>query len=518
MAHLLHHLLVRSEASDPDKEAVVDKGRRISYSKFAAAARTCAAALEAQGLLRRDRVAIYLEKSFEEAASIFGVSMAGGVFVPINALLKPSQVGHILNDCGARYLITTHARWQSLREAGIDLASLERVLLVDEDVPAEERVMQGLYAREVAFRPKDRCIGTDLAAILYTSGSTGRPKGVMLSHDNLLAGSRIVCAYLGIRSDERILSILPFSFDYGLNQLITCVERGATIVLFTFKFGDEIVRAIVDERITGLAGVPTLWAVLTQGAPKFYKTRPETLRYLTNSGGAVPTETVRKIRETWPHVDLYLMYGLTEAFRSTYLPPSEVDRRPNSIGKAIPETEIFLLDAQGALCKPGEAGILVHRGPTVSMGYWNRPEETARVIKRNPLIPEHEGADLVCYSGDLVKMDEEGFLYFIGRNDAMIKCSGYRISPTEVEEVLMSTRKLAQAAAIGLPDPRSGERVYAIVVPVPGAHPTKDELLRHCARALPPHMVPGDVEFVSELPRSPNGKVDYKRLRAERIN
>lgn len=519
MDYLLHHLLERSEREHPGKEAVIDRDRRLSYARLAAAARACAAALVEHDARRRDRVAIHLDKSFEETAAIFGVSMADAVLVPVNALLKPAQVGHIADDCRARFLITTRARWDALVEAGVPLASVERVFLVDAEGPADagQRVVPHLYGREVAFQPKGACLGEDLAAILYTSGSTGRPKGVMLSHRNLLAGSRIVCTYLGIRHADRILSVLPFSFDYGLNQLITAVEKAATIVLLTFRFGDEIVRTIVEERVTGLAGVPTLWAVLTQGAPSFQKIRPESLRYLTNSGGAVPSETVKRIRETWPHAALFLMYGLTEAFRSTYLPPGEIDRRPTSIGRAIPETEIFLINACGERCRPGEPGTLIHRGPTVSMGYWNRPSETAQVLRRNPLVPEHEGADTVCFSGDLVKMDEDGYFYFIGRTDAMIKSSGYRISPTEVEEVLMATGKLAQAAVIGLPDPLAGEHVHAVVVPARGGATSRDELLVECARALPAHMVPREVEIAAELPRSPNGKVDYKRLRAERI-
>lgn len=515
MPYLLHHLLLESAAAHPDKEAIVDKDRRSSYAQFAAAARTCAATLKEHGLVRRDRVAIWLEKTFEKAASIFGISMADGVIVPINALLKPTQVGHIVSDCEVRYLITTRARWESLREAIDHLGSVQKVLLVDEGAE-DPRVVSSFYARESQADSPSVCMGEDLAAILYTSGSTGRPKGVMLSHRNLLAGSRIVSTYLEISRDERILSILPFSFDYGLNQLITTVQQAATLVLLSFRFGDEIVKMIVKEKVTGLAGLPTIWAVLTQGAPSFNKTQLETLRYITNSGGAVPSETVKKIRDAQPHLQVFLMYGLTEAFRSTFLPPHELDRRPTSIGKAIPETEIFLIDAQGERCKPGEQGILIHRGPTVSMGYWNRPEDTAHALRRNPLIGEHEGADTVCYSGDLVKMDEEGFLYFIGRNDAMIKSSGFRISPTEVEEVLMATRRLAQAAVIGVPDPVVGERVHAVVVAASGTEADKAALLEFCARELPTHMLPRDVEFVNELPRSPNGKVDYKKLKSER--
>lgn len=453
-------------------------------------------------------MAIWLDKSWEETASIFGVSMADAVLVPVNALLKPLQVMHILGDCGVRALITTRARWDQLADVRGGLPALRPLLTDGEDA---------LYAAARPFSPPERCIGEDLAAILYTSGSTGRPKGVMLSHRNLLAGSRIVSTYLGIRHEERILSVLPFSFDYGLNQLITAVEHGATVVLLAFRFGDQIVRALADEECTALAGVPTVWALLMGAAPSLPRTPLPHLRYLTNSGGAVPSETVKKIRAMLPHVQLVLMYGLTEAFRSTFLPPAEVDRRPTSMGKAIPETEVFVYDPErGRRCAAGEQGILVHRGPTVSLGYWNRPEESAHALRRNPLYGEHEGADTVCWSGDRVTMDEDGFLYFVGRDDAMIKSGGYRISPTEVEEVLMATAALAQAAVIGIPDAIVGERVHAVVVAAPGAAPDRDGLLAHAVTRLPAHMVPRDVEYVAELPRSPNGKVDYKRLKAER--
>jgi len=510
MPHLLHHLLDATTESGPDREAVVDRDRRISYGDLHRMAESLAARLSAAGLERRDRVAVFLDKCAEECAAMFGISRADGVAVPVNGLLRAPQVAHIIQDCSVRILVTSARRWNAIRETVSALPELETVVFVDPDGegggafdPTDERA------------PEPKAVGEDLAAILYTSGSTGRPKGVMLSHRNLLSGSRIVIEYLGIRPQERILSVLPFSFDYGLNQLVTSVEKGATLVLLTFRFGDEIVRAIERERVTGMAGVPTVWAVLGSAAPTFRKKRLDSLRYFTNSGGSVPTETLERIRAAQPHVDFVLMYGLTEAFRSTYLPPRELERRPTSIGKAIPETEVFVYNEQESrLCEPGEAGVLVHRGPTVSLGYWNRPEETARVIRPNPLLSRHEGADPVCFSGDSVRMDEDGFLYFVGRDDAMIKSSGYRISPSEVEEVLMATGELAQAAVIGVPDPAVGQRVHAVCVPEEGADEAR--ILARCARDLPPHMVPRAIEFVPELPRSPNGKVDYKLLSAER--
>jgi acyl-CoA ligase (AMP-forming) (exosortase A-associated) len=450
---LVHHLLGDRDRGDDDRIALVHRERAIRYADLRALVRHYACALRDAGLQRGDRVAILLPKCIEECAAIFAIARAGGVFVPINPLLRPAQAQHILADCEARVLVTNDDFAGSHAEALNSIAGLS-VLRV-------ETASSGTSTDNL---PPSAAIGEDLAAILYTSGSTGRPKGVMLSHRNLIAGSRIVSRYLGITGEDRILSILPLSFDYGLNQLLTAAEQGASLVLLTFRFGDEIVRTIRDHNCTGLAGVPTIWSILTRAAPLLAKERLPSLRYITNSGGAVPSETVRRLRELLPDTRIFLMYGLTEAFRSTFLPPEDIDRRPTSIGKAIPECEIFAIRPDGQRAAVGEPGILVHRGPTVSLGYWKRPEDTARVLRPNPLIPAGCGGDIVCYSGDLVVEDEDGYFHFVGRDDAMIKSSGYRISPTEVEEVLMATGHFRQIAVIGLPDRLVGQRVHAVAV------------------------------------------------------
>ncbi len=500
---LLHDLLAATLAIGPDREAIVDGGRSYTYADLDRSSAGIAGAIAEAGVTRGDRVGILLPKSFHECAAIFAVSRAGGVFIPINPVLKPQQIAHILKDSEARCLVTNSAEAKKLIEGAGPLAGLQ--IVVADDPGASP-----------PLKPVARGIGEDLAAILYTSGSTGTPKGVMLSHRNLLAGTRIVRTYLGIGPEERILSILPFSFDYGLNQLLTSVEQGATIVLGSFQMGDQIVSALAKHRITGLAGVPTIWAILTKAAPALMKTPLPHLRYITNSGGAVPEATVRRLSELLPSTQIFLMYGLTEAFRSTFLPPDEVMRRPTSIGKAIPECEVFPVTPDGRRCKPGEPGILVHRGPTVSLGYWRRPEDTARVLKPNPLRNPHEGVDTVCYSGDLVVEDEDGFLFFVGRQDAMIKSAGYRISPTEVEDVLMSTGAFRQVAVIGLPDEWVGQKVCAVAVAVNG-HADTAAVLQSAASKLPGHMVPSRIDLVEALPQTPNGKVDYKALVAERM-
>lgn len=504
-SYLLHHLL--DPRGNEGRMALIDGARSLTYDELKRYVRGSADALRDAGLVRGERVAIALPKSLEECWAIFGVSEAGGVFVPVNALLKPMQVRHIVNDCSASIVLTSRASLEMVREALTDI-ELKAILCVEDILPA---------ASAVEINTAETALGEDLAAILYTSGSTGRPKGVMLSHRNLLAGSRIVIQYLGISENERILSILPFSFDYGLNQLITSVQQRALIVLFSFRLGDEIVRALRDYAITGLAGVPTIWAILTKAAPSLSRTELPALRYITNSGGAVPSEVSKRLRELLPTTQIFLMYGLTEAFRSTYLPPDQVDIRPTSIGKAIPECEIFAVTADGQRAKPGEPGILVHRGPTVSLGYWNRPEDTAKVLRPNPFVPAEQGGEIVCYSGDLVVEDDDGFFSFVGRADAMIKSSGYRISPSEVEEVMMATGVLRQVAVIGLPDPLAGQKVHAVAVPR-DAETDVIAILQSVSQQLPAFMVPRAIELVDALPITPNGKIDYPMLTQQRVN
>lgn len=519
MDFLVHHMLRASAARLPEKEALVHGDQRLSYRQVAAACAGLANGLRCAGLTRGERVAIYLEASVPQVLSIFGVSQAGGVFVPINTLLQPEQVAYIARDCGVRGLITTAAKLAQLLPVLAEIPSLQFIVVVGEGgISAEIKLpcqrFEELCQLPAEPRHRDQCIDKDLAAILYTSGSTGKPKGVMLSHANVIAGSSIVSTYLEITEADRILAVLPFSFDAGLNQLMTAFQQGGTIVLINFVFAREIVQALLKERITGLAGVPTVWSLITQPNSGLHKQPLPDLRYITNTGGAMPQTALAVLRKLLISTRIFLMYGLTEAFRSTYLPPEELDRRPTSMGKAIPNTEILVLNEQGQLCKPGEVGELVHRGPTVSMGYWGRPEDTDRALRPNPLRPpQFSDHEKVCYSGDLVKMDEDGFLYFMGRRDAMIKSSGFRISPNEVEEVLLQSGCLQLAGVIGVPDDVLGQSIKAFVVPRDGASRDAEGLIDFCAQKLPRYMVPKAVEFLDEMPRTSSGKVDYPALR-----
>ena len=518
MDNLIHHMLRSSASRLPDKEALADRQSRLTFSQAASKVRGLADGLRNAGLRRGDRVGIYLENSVLQAVSIFGVSQAEGVFVPINSLLFAPQVIHIARDCRMKGLITTRERLASLTSMLVDVQSLEFLVVTGEG--DSDDIRQSLYELTDLLESgahqsgREVSIGKDLAAILYTSGSTGKPKGVMLSHEQVMAGSSIVSDYLGISSADRIIGVLPLSFDAGLNQLMTAVQQGGTYVPMTFTFAREIVKELAQERITGMAGVPTLWGLMVQANSSLDKTPVPHLRYITNTGGRMPQTVLSTLRHALGATQIFLMYGLTEAFRSTYLPPEELDRRPSSMGKAIPNTEILVVNDQGQPCKPGEVGELVHRGPTVSMGYWGKPELTAKVLRPHPFrSPEFGDGERVCYSGDLVTMDEEGFLFFVGRRDNMIKSSGFRISPTEVEEVLFQSGMLREAAVIGIPDGTLGDIIKAYVAPRDGMSINKDALLTFCAERMPRYMMPKTIEIMQSLPKAPNGKVDYPALR-----
>lgn len=518
MDFLIHHMLRSSAARFPDKEALVHADRRLAYRDTWDRVDGLAEGLRRAGVQRSDRVGIYLDASIEQSLSIFGVSRAGGVFVPINGVLFPDQVAHIANDCRMRCLITSASKLASLGPVLASMTSIEFLVVSGPELPPAATMaahsFEELCRTSLSAGWRESSIEKDLAAILYTSGSTGKPKGVMLSHAQVMAGSSIVSTYLGITDADRILAVLPFSFDAGLNQIMTAFQQGATIVLKPFVFAREIVTALHQERITGLAGVPTLWSLLAQPSSTLEKGTAPKLRYITNTGGAMPQDVLAVLRRALPSTRIFLMYGLTEAFRSTYLPPEELDRRPTSMGKAIPNTEILVVDENGKPCPPGQIGELVHRGPTVSLGYWGQPELTARVLRPNPFLPPELGdVEKVCYSGDLVKTDEGGFLYFIGRRDNMIKSSGVRISPTEVEEILFQSGKVQGAAVIGVPDPLLGQAVVAFVVPGEGASLDPDSLRAYCGEKMPPYMVPKLIHVLDRLPKTSSGKVDYPALR-----
>ena len=520
---LLHELASHAADRAPLAPALTYASHTLNYQDLDAKIRQFASGLIGLGLRRGERVGIYLEKRFETVIASLGATAAGGVFVPINPLLKPEQVAFIAQDCNVRMLVTSPER-SALLSTVLDACADLRHIVLTEPAPTQPASRGGLTTlawAELLAGPAasgHRVIDVDMAAILYTSGSTGRPKGVVLSHRNMVTGAKSVASYLRNRADDTLLAALPLSFDAGFSQLTTAFYAGARVVLLNYLLPRDVLKAMAAERVTGLTAVPPLYMQLVQVAdwPAEIGTH---LRYFANTGGRMPRETLDALRARVPHAKPFLMYGLTEAFRSTYLPPEEVDRRPDSIGKAIPNAEILVLREDGTECGSDEPGELVHRGALVGQGYWNDPEKTAERYKLLPagLGGRAEGMQLpefAVFSGDTVRKDVDGFLYFVGRRDEMIKTSGYRVSPTEVEEILYATKLVGECVAFGVDHPQLGQAIQVIATPpVDSGVLDVDALLAECRRHMPAYMVPAGIQSeAGPLPRNPNGKIDRKAL------
>ena len=519
---LLNEMICRTAGRNPQAAALSDGPMTLCYSRLDSAVVAFANALLALGLERGERVAIYLEKRFETVIASFGAPAAGAVFVPLNPLLKADQVAFIMRDCGVRVLVTSPERCALLRPQLAACSSLRHVVLTG-DAPAS--LIPGLELHrwqcllDAPARAGHRVIDTDMAAILYTSGSTGAPKGVVLSHRNMVAGAKSVASYLQNNERDVLLATLPLSFDAGFSQLTTAFHSGARVVLLNYLMPRDVLKAMAHEGVTGITAVPPLYIQL---APlEWPASINQQLRYFANTGGRMPRDTLDLLRRRVPAAEPFLMYGLTEAFRSTYLPPAEVDRRPDSIGKAIPNAEILVLREDGSACAVDEPGELVHRGALVGLGYWNDAEKTAERYKLLPAgsagresglqLPEY-----AVFSGDTVRRDAEGFFYFIGRRDEMMKTSGYRVSPTEVEEILYSTQLVGECVAFGVQHATLGQSIQVIATaPVGVAELDVSALHAQCRQRMPAYMVPTGIEVQSgPLPRNPNGKIDRKALSA----
>lgn len=491
-------MLWRTTDARSETVALQDRDGAHTYGALKGRALAWAEALAGCGVAPGDRVAILLERGCDAAAAFFGTIALGAVAVNVNETLRPRQIEHILSHAGARVFVASAALLSHQPRAIETHARLIDPSLLP-PCPSGEA------------SPVDR-VGSDVAQIIYTSGSTGLPKGVTLSHANLWAGARAVGSYLDLTPDDRIASLLPFSFDYGFNQLLCAVLFGATLVVERSPYPQQIVTTLRAQDVTVLPAVPPLWLQLL-GVGTFRTSPLRALRVMTNTGGRLPTAAVRALRQAHPQARLFLMYGLTEAFRSTYLPPEEVDRHPDSIGKAIPGAEILVLRDDLTPCEPGEVGELVHRGPTVGLGYWQDPEATARVYRPNPLRPlGTPDSERVVFSGDLVRRDDAGFLYHLGRREKFIKTLGYRVSPDEVASVLYASGEILEAIVAAEPDEQRGERIIAFVVLAAGG--SLERLEAYAVTELPRYMQPARFELRDTLPRLPNGKHDLAALDA----
>ena len=512
-AHIsLYDLLKDSAHHHGERRAFAQGAKMATYSELLEDVRLTAKRLADSGVQAGERVAVYAGKQYETIVTFLAINARGAILVPINPQLKEPQVRHILLDSGARLLISTGPRLRRIeamvQDIGLDTWQLEKLQADNLNTPTAAALVTAVSAVSAVT-------DSDPAAILYTSGSTGRPKGVVLSQRNLVSGADSVAHYLGLRADDVILGILPLSFDAGFSQLTTALVSGACYAPLDFLQAGEVPTFCEAQGVTVITGVPPLWMQLA--SVQWPQPAGARIRCFANTGGHMPPPLLEKLKNAFPDAQPYLMYGLTEAFRSTYLAPEAAATRPDSIGKAVPNADIRVMRPNGTECAAGEHGELVHRGAFVTLGYWNDPELTAQRFR--PWLRADQQisrAETAVWSGDIVYRDSDDFLYFVARSDDMIKTSGYRVSPTEVEEVLFAVDDVIEAAAFGVPHPQQGEAIIISLFAHPQTQLTAQALIKLCRDKLPTYMVPLHVSFHdSALPRNPNGKIDRKQLKQQ---
>ncbi len=510
----VEEFLERSADEHPDKTALVCRGRRFSYGELERLANQLAHLLLEQGLRRWDRVVVYADNCTETVVAIFAILKAGGVFVLINPSTKQDKLAYVLNNCRAAFLMTEDHRLSCASQAALQAASVRAVLVSGARSHELPGPISGLrivsLEASLPSQPSARCaprnIDIDLASLIYTSGSTGRPKGVMMTHLNMVSAATSITTYLRNTSADIILNVLPLSFDYGLYQLLMAFKVGGTLILEqSFIYPHAVLDALAREQVTGFPIVPTIGAILLQVDLSKYEF-PH-LRYITNTAAALPVEHIRRLRRAFPTTTIYSMYGLTECKRVSYLPPEQLDARPESVGRGMPNEEVYIVDEHGNRLTPGSVGELVVRGANVMKGYWELPEETDQVLKPGPFPNEK-----ILYTGDLFRADDEGYLYFVGRKDDIIKTRGEKVSPREVEDVLYAHPKVAEAAVVSMPDDILGASICAFVTLRQGQVADEREILRFCADHLEDFMVPKVVRICSSLPKSSNGKIVKREL------
>jgi long-chain acyl-CoA synthetase len=500
----------------PEHTALVCGGERLNYRDFdAAVERTAAGLVQACGLADGERCVVFADNRIETCIAVYATLRAGGVFAVINPSTKAAKLGFVLADCEASVLITQASLLPVALAAAAGVEPLRRIVVIDDFDPAMPAPVPLLswdaLAENVEPLPDaPRGIDLDLAMLVYTSGSTGAPKGVMMSHQNILFAAHSITSYLEVGASEVVLSVLPLAFDYGLYQLLMAVQYGYTLVLERgFAFPMKVLPLLESERVTGFPLVPTIAAVLLQ-MKQFNPAWAQSVRFLTNTAAALAPAHIEGLQKLFPNARLFSMYGMTESKRCTWLPPAELERRPGSVGIAIPGTQAWVGDEEGRPLPPDTVGQLVVRGGHVMQGYWKRPEATARALK-----PGRYPWERVLHTGDLFRMDADGFLYFVGRRDDILKSRGEKVAPKEVEDALYALPGVREAAVVGVPDPMLGQAIRAIVAVEPDSGLDARTVIAHCRSRLEDFMLPREVEFREALPKSANGKIERARLQAE---
>jgi long-chain acyl-CoA synthetase len=504
----VEEFLRSSAGRSPGKTALVAGKLRPTFKDVDLASDRLAATLVAKGVKRGDRVVIFMDNCAEAVVAIFATLKAGAVFSPVNHSTKAEKLGYILKNSGAAAIVTQHKLTVAVADALAEAADLKVIVVAGgQEAPTLPNAIHWREAQACEAKLGFPGIDSDLAMIIYTSGSTGFPKGVMMTHANIAAAAESITTYLENTSDDVIMNVLPISFDYGLYQVLMAMKLGATLVLEkSFVFPQAIFEKLRAERVTGFPLVPTMAALILQMRDLQPGAFPD-LRYITNTAAALPPAHIERLRELFPGVRLYSMYGLTECKRCTWLPPSELSTRPGSVGIAIPNTEAYVVDDAGARVEPGVTGELVIRGPHVMKGYWQDEAATDRALKPGPHPWEK-----VLHTGDLFRTDADGFLYFVGRKDDIIKSRGEKVSPKEVENVLYALPGIREAAIVGVPDSVLGMAIKAVVALDEGATISRDDVIRHCARHLEDFMIPKAVDFRPTLPKSENGKINRREI------
>ncbi len=499
--YLVQHLLEECALNYPDKIFAYSRKGALKYSQALNQSKRLAGKLSSLGIKKGDRVGIFLDKSLELVVSTFGIFYAGGIIVIINPVLSKEQIRHIVKGCQIESIITSSDKFSKFFKFFSEIGIKD---IVD--------VKEGLGNKKI--KKEIRQIGDDAASIIYTSGSTGLVKGIVVSHRNLIDGAKIVSSYLGIEERDVLIGILPLNFDYGFNQLMDVVYRGATLYLHDFYFPNDLLDALEREKITVFAGMVPVWTkIFNSSLTNLRKIRDlSQLRIITNTGGKVPIPIVKKMIKYFRKTKIFLMYGLTEAFRSTYLPPEEIRKRPDSIGKAIPGVDIYVINKDGRECKFNEIGELVHRGSLVAKGYWNNSEETNKVFRANPLLEnKNQHLERVVFSGDLVKKDKDDFLYYIGREDEILKISGYRVSPMEAEEIIYRLSGISECVVFGVK--KDNTAYLRALVTLKDNKITTEAVKNHCRKNGPGYLIPKEVIILRDFSYNSNGKIDREKLR-----
>jgi long-chain acyl-CoA synthetase len=526
---LVQNLLENSATRLPDKIALICGGERLTYKEVNDRANDLAYSLQNLGIARQDRVAILLDSSVESVSALYAILKADAIFIMLSPTMKVHKLTYILNDCGIKALITHPNKASVVNQAILHSPTVKHILWAENDGkwkveskgspcgPVDSTIQRpndpmtvpspSAMSYELSSPSPSSNIDLDLATVIYTSGTTGNPKGVMLTHLNMISAINSITEYLENREDDIIMNVLPLSFDYGLYQVLMAFKFGGAVVLEqSFAYPFQILQKMVEERVTGFPGVPTIFAILLSLKNPERLEFPN-LRYITNTAAALPPAHIERLTQLFPHVRIYSMYGLTECKRVAYLPPDDISRKPESVGHAMPNEEVWIEDANGLPVGPKMVGELVVRGSNVMRGYWGLSDETAQVLK-----PGKYPGEFVLYTGDLFRMDEDGYLYFVGRKDDMIKSRGERISPREIEQCLCEFDGVSEAAVIGIPDDILGQAVVAYVRQINGNKISEKTLLKYCQENLEDFMVPRVVQFVKDFPKNANGKIDKRAL------